>query len=113
MKKDFTKDDLKCGMLVRLRNNDLKLVSDHGQLISINPSPSNNLNNYTYTLYSTLDKNFDIVCVYSSFATIRAIIYAQNELHTLCLWERKELKEVTMSEVEEKFGCKVKIINDK
>ena len=28
-------------------------------------------------------------------------------------WERASIKEVTMSEVEEKFGCKVKIINDK
>ena len=28
------------------------------------------------------------------------------------LWERKEIKEVTMAEVEEKFGCKVKIVNN-
>ena len=28
------------------------------------------------------------------------------------LWKREEIKEVTMAEVEEKFGCKVKIISD-
>ena len=28
------------------------------------------------------------------------------------LWKRDSIKEVTMAEVEEKFGCKVKIIND-
>lgn len=28
------------------------------------------------------------------------------------LWEREEVKEVTMAEIEEKFGCKVKIIEE-
>lgn len=28
-------------------------------------------------------------------------------------WKREEIKEVTMSEVEEKFGCKVKIVKEK
>ena len=28
------------------------------------------------------------------------------------LWERSEVKEVTMAEVEEKFGCKVKIVKE-
>jgi len=27
-------------------------------------------------------------------------------------WEREEVKEVTMAEVEEKFGCKVKIVKE-
>ncbi len=27
-------------------------------------------------------------------------------------WEREEIKEVTMAEVEEKFGCKVKIVKE-
>ena len=27
-------------------------------------------------------------------------------------WKREEIKEVTMSEVEEKFGCKVKIVRE-
>lgn len=27
-------------------------------------------------------------------------------------WEREEIKEVTMEEVEEKFGCKVKIVKE-
>lgn len=27
-------------------------------------------------------------------------------------WKREEIKEVTMSEVEEKFGCKVKIVKE-
>lgn len=28
------------------------------------------------------------------------------------IWKRSEVKEVTMAEVEEKFGCKVKIVKE-
>lgn len=66
-------------------------------------SYDNNLN------YATESHLLDIVKVYDKVNTLEEIGY-NGLLHLL--WERSEVKEVTMAEVEEKFGCKVKIINN-
>ena len=49
--------------------------------------------------------SLDIVNVYASSV-------CSADTPTRLLWKRKEYKEVTMQEIEEKFGCKVKIVEE-
>ena len=49
--------------------------------------------------------HLDIMSVYASS------VYSA-DTPTKLLWERKEYKEVTIKEIEEKFGCKVKIVEE-
>jgi len=54
-------------------------------------------------------KDYDIIKVYSqAYSFAEGNFFSEDKV----IWERSEVKEVTMSEVEEKFGCKVKIIKE-
>ena len=68
--------------------------------------------NYNDDLTMSSGANWDIIKVYKEVNNLCCFCndgaYGALDL----LWERKPIKEVTMSEVEEKFGCRVKIIND-
>ena len=127
------KSELKTGMIVTTRDGVEWLVLKDigfaytsscgntykdGVLINILYSSSwNGLRYYDedlmYQKKSLDDDNYDIVKVErvdhpTDMLNIERL--KNKNLRTL-LWERKEIKEVTMAEVEEKFGCKVKIIN--
>lgn len=103
--KDFTKSDLKNRMVVELRNGTRYVVIDDKILSSIGYDFLS-----TYNEDLTMEKGpskHDIVKVYDQ---IYCIDFNKNSLNLL--WERSEVKEVTMAEVEEKFGCKVKIVKE-
>ena len=109
-------DDLKDGMVVVLRNEEPYIVSRNCAF------HSNVLAGYKnfYELWNTqIDFNrynedmtfkgknmelFDIMRIYEESRD--SIPFSKGKL----LWQREEYKEVTMKEIEEKFGCKVKIV---
>ena len=110
----MTLDDLKTGMVVTLRNGASNIVMrdfiNEGDLL-VNMSENKvigwlYLNDYTTDMkYKDVDA-FDVMQVY------RARFYCISSKEAL-LWERKDdYKEVTMQEIEEKFGCKVKIVGE-
>lgn len=73
------------------------------------------LDAYDDNLNTELSK-YDIMAVtkdYFSLKDFMRIIFGfVSEDNISWDWEREEVKEVTMSEVEEKFGCKVKIVKE-
>ena len=95
----FTKSDLRDRMVVETRSGhyDEHNLFHHG---------------YNDDLTMSSGANWDIIKVYKEVNNLCCFCndgaYGALDL----LWERKPIKEVTMSEVEEKFGCRVKIIND-
>jgi hypothetical protein len=113
MYEEFTKRNLENRMVVELRRGGFYLVVDD-YLLSANgfmflgnyneELKYCNVNEYPNNPY---DKEWDIIRVY---ARVGCLPVTTNRLNKI--WERPEIKEVTMSEVEEKFGCKVKIINN-
>ena len=111
--KEFTKSDLKNRMVVEYRNGKRRMVVDdvlvgntqYGELKEYNDDLSWN-GGYNGTFASVLD----IVKVYSEIN----VFEGKDDIVKLGtpIWERHEVKEVTMAEVEEKFGCKVKIVKE-
>lgn len=107
MYKKFTKADLRNRMVVEYRNGDRRMVVDDRLMGKFNYCV---LTEYDDNLIrKDLDSVFDIMKVYRRISVFSK---KDNENSLELLWERPEIKEVTMSEVEEKFGCKVKIINN-
>lgn len=99
--KDFTKADLKNRMIVETRRSDRFIVIDN---ILVGRDTWSDLANYKEDLTYPKYDNFDIVKVYDQ------VNYINKYKKINTLWVRSEVKEVTMSEIEEKFGCKVKIV---
>ena len=69
----------------------------------------------TYSSYNIMAVRKD---TYSSSSKINSLIFKLlfsliDPKDITWDWEREEVKEVTMADVEEKFGCKVKIIKEK
>lgn len=106
--KEFTKADLQNRMVVELGDGEDYLVID-GLLLS--DSGFMRLSRYKndLTISDSNAKKWDIVKVYDKTNILPPFgAFVPPQL----LWERKEVKEVTMAEVEEKFGCKVKIVKE-
>lgn len=107
MYKTFTKDMLENGMVIKNREGKFRLVLNQRL---VGDDTYGRLGSYTTDMRSNSDPCFDIMEVYDKIDTLRDI----TKYHKCLLWTRKEseeVKEVTMTEVEEKFGCKVKIVN--
>ena len=113
MKKQFTKDDLKPGMLVEYRDGDLRLVmpSKEGLFIITNDS-YNDLKYYDDDLLeSEGESDLDIVKVYdvanNQSPNLDSLLSTYNrEL----LWEREEVKELTVEEISKLLGYKVRVV---
>lgn len=111
----MTLDELKTGMIVKTREGKYNIVMrdfiDEGDVLaglSFNNKISDtwkSLSNYNQDMTNSRFPHIDIMSVYSSYP------YSADAPKKL-LWERKEYKEVTMKEIEEKFGCKVKIVEE-
>jgi len=110
MYKEFTKADLKNGMVVEQRCGERKIVindkivgyDSFGELQTY----EDNLSKRGYS-YSDLD----IIKVYKFANTLRDSIKGKN---LKLIWQRQkkpDYKEITIAEIEEKFGCKVKIVD--
>jgi hypothetical protein len=105
--KDFTKADLKNRMAVEVRDGEKYIVVDD-VLLGNNSFAELGYYNDDLTHYEHHEN--DIIKVYP------AVVYYFSDIDTIehwraPIWERSEVKEVTMAEVEEKFGCKVKIVD--
>ena len=106
MYKEFTKADLKNSMVVKYRNGKRRMVVDD---LLVGENYYGELTMYNNDLTHKTDNERDIMAVYPKahiFAMLNDI-----ESYFTPLWERSEAKEVTMAEIEEKFGCKVKIVD--
>lgn len=121
----MTKADLRTGMIVTVRSGCkymvfLNAVADNEKETDIivdiaMPKCWNKLEYYKNDLlYCGLradndwNKKFDIMKV-SKPKNYADFIHNIQEGEVI--WERKEVKEVTMAEIEKKFGCKVKIVS--
>lgn len=112
----MTLKDLKTGMIVKTRNDNYYIIMrdfiDCGDVLAglscsnIISGTWTSLLGYNQDMTHPTLPDIDIMSVYASSA------YSV-DTPTELLWERKEYKEVTMQEIEEKFGCKVKIVEDK
>lgn len=111
----MTLNDLKTGMIVTTRNGNSYIVMrdfiDSGDVLTGLSCDNVIANTWTSLLCYNQDMthptlpNIDIMSVYASST------YSVNT-PTKLLWKREEYKEVTMQEIEEKFGCKVKIVEE-
>lgn len=108
----FTKSDLKTGMVVEYRNGSRRLVlrdyQGTGEDILIG-SGWRSLNDYTEDLAdSDDDKDYDIMKVYVAINYCDTL-YLLDSKCCKCrvVWERKEIKEVTLEQIAEKFGVPV------
>lgn len=109
-------DDLKEGMVVVLRNEEPYIVSRkcafHGDVLVgyrnlwelWNTQIDFNCYEEDMTFKGKNMKLFDIMKIYEKSRD--GSPFSKGKL----LWQREEYKEVTMKEIEEKFGCKVKIV---
>lgn len=111
----MTLNDLKTGMIVKTREGEYHIIMrdfiDQGDILaglSYDNRISNswtNLSKYNQDMTHSGIPSLDIVDVYASS------VYSA-DTPTKLLWERKEYKEVTMQEIEEKFWGKVKIVGN-
>ena len=111
----MTLNDLKTGMIVTTREGYSYIVMrdfiDDGDVLAglscNNKIADTWLSLSSYNQDMTVPKlpSLDIVNVYTSS------VHSADTPKRL-LWERKEYKEVTMKEIEEMFGCKVKIVEE-
>ena len=111
----MTLNDLKTGMIVKTREGKYNIVMrdfiDEGDIL-VGLSRNNkisetwtHLSNYNQDMTSSIFPHIDIMSVYTSYP------YSADTPKKL-LWKREEYREVTMRDIEEKFGCKVKIVEE-
>ena len=114
----MTLSDLRSGMIVELRRGTRYVVllnSNSGDIILAGSDEIPNLSSGwiccddTYkddlTCTSVLE-DLDIMKVWDSMPHKLGVSYN-------LLWEREEVREVTLKEIERKFGCKIKIVDNK
>ena len=111
----MTLNDLKTGMIVKTREGNSYIVMrdfiDEGDVLAGLSDSDNitntwtNLSNYNQDMKHNQLPGMDIMSVYTSYLYC---IDIQKKL----LWKREEYKIVTMREIEEMFGCKVKIVKE-
>lgn len=105
------KSDLKTGMVVECRNGKRYIVMND-RFLSI--SGYNLLSSYISELLMKRTplteylSEYGIMKIYKPQLVCLDLRYVIKDL----IWERSDVKEITMAEVEEKFGCKVKIIKE-
>lgn len=116
----MTLNDLKDGMVVVLRNGEpyivLKNAFYYGDILAgyknfwefYNTQISLTRYNADMTFKNKNMDPFDIMEIYEKPEDIFHAFFKKGKL----IWERKKHKEVTMQEIEEKFGGKVKIVGN-
>lgn len=120
----FTKEDLKSGFVVKLRNGEHRMVMRAGGFTKILVNPSTGaweyLSSWNNDLRSTrvypatnlLDKKHDIMAVYGLVkgpAFYAGVLQAATGCREL-LWERKEAKKLTVEEISKMLGYEVEIV---
>ena len=118
MNKNFTKDDLKVGYVVKLRDGSLEMVIMSGvcgndpMLISV--GTSGRWTNIAQDIDDNLcrhdnKRDYDIVEVYGYSTYAYCALKVSTENREL-LWKREEAKKMTVSEIEKALGYKVEVV---
>jgi hypothetical protein len=110
--KQFTKSDLKDGMVVEYRRGWMELVLGEK---TVDDTGSHSLCNFNNNLMNDRSRESDIMRVYTVNGDIKDIGCIFNRDFLTLLWERKEEPdyiEMTVAEIEEKLGYKIKVVGD-
>lgn len=109
-KMEFSKKDLKSGMVVELRNGSKRLIieCDEG-LICVEISNADFVSQYNKDLTHSVHKHLDIQKVFD-YPTI-SINYMIGK-NKKPIWERKAPKEMTIKEIEKELGYPIKIVKE-
>lgn len=107
----FTKRDLKAGQLVKCRNTILyKVLPTVNSLVLVNSeSVYHSINYINDDLKSPIGNLYDIMEVYD-FPKYSADLLNSDIKYRELLWQREEVKEMTVEEISKELGYKVKII---
>ena len=121
MEKEFTKSDLKNRMVVRQRCGTYKVVMDNYLLGAIQYGDLDT--DYNDDLTSKINRDYDIMEIYGRIKMLYPFLFADRpdikklySVHIpkdelIFMWKRIEIgREITVEEIEQKFGCKVKRI---
>lgn len=122
MKTEVTKSDLKNRMVVRQRCGAYKVVMDNYLLGAIQYGDLDT--DYNDDLTSKINRDYDIMEIYGCIKTLYPFLFADRpdikKLYSahipkdelIFMWKRIEsAKEITVEEIEQRFGCKVKIVS--
>ena len=101
--KVFTKQDLKDGMVVEYKNGTRRLVLNNKVM---GQSGFIDLEDYTDTLEYSVD-SFSINKIYISRGDYLTSYFSNDNL--MLIWDRDPVKEMTIQEIEEALGYKIKI----
>lgn len=114
--------DLETGMIVTLRNGEEYVVfRNFSDLYTVatsiicNGRSWNNLCYYSDDMKCSsgcLENMHDIVKVEIPYHPFSFFNLERERERRKLLWKEESVKEVTMTEIEEKFGCKVKIVKE-
>lgn len=111
--KEFTLNDLEAGKHVIETRYGIKYLvcsTDKG-LFGVGNSGCIGLNDFEQNMKFEKNHNFDIAKVYK----IKQCCYFDGILDNarlILVWEREEVKELTMADIEKLVGCKVKIVKE-
>lgn len=104
----FPKEELKDGMLVQYRDGSFRLVLN-GLLMG--ETRHDTMNDFDSDLTCKLYDAYDIMKVYKSMAHCFSELYEESCMELIWSRDRLEPKEMTMGELEDLLGYKVKIID--
>lgn len=112
--KTMTKEDLKFGMVVQYRNDDLRMMMPtSSKAIFVGEDGSHgSLELYREDLTNTMSADCDIVKIYGLVKWSFDALTTNIRDRTL-IWERKEEVEMTMEEICKALGKTVKIVKEK
>lgn len=128
-KQTFTRDDLKPGYVVKLRDDTCHIIAVAGNetlIVTNGTSEWKYLSSgWDYSLNSTIregrpypaltyDSSKDIVAVYGYVQGTENYTHAGyiSSNHRPILWSRQEAKKMTVEEIEKELGYKVEIVSD-
>lgn len=112
LKKEFTKSDLKNGMIVELRNGFRGIVINDNLILGNKLySELLNYNDDLSIKYNLNGNDLDIIKVYTAWSYMGFEDYLKDDNLDI-IWERQESKKMTLKQVEEALGYKIEIISN-
>ena len=108
------KSDLKTGMLAESRNGRyyLILVID-GETVFANTTRKTSSDAYREDLTNKHDSSFDIMRVYGPHGKTIDELISTPTIYRNLIWQREEPKEMTIEEIQDKLGYKIKVVETK
>lgn len=102
--KNFSKEDLKPGMVVEYKNGERRLIVDiNGELCLISNDSFATLKSFNNNLTCDCNPNINIVAIYNpGMASLSSMLQTKG-----LVWKRPEEVTLTMQEIADKFGIPV------